>query len=155
MNKCIKEEDLNATIRKKFFPGAKASELSHYILPALNEFSPDSIILHVGTNDLQSRNFEASSLANEVINIGTIAQAKGVNTVFISSITTRKDKSFLQNRIDEVNNILQNQCEENGFIYISNHSVLHEHVCNDGIHLLESGMCILANNFISHLTNFL
>ena len=52
-NNCVKEVGLQATMRKKFFPGGKAKELAHYLQPTFEAMKPDVFILHVGTNDLQ------------------------------------------------------------------------------------------------------
>ena len=136
-NNVMKESGLTATMRKKFFPGGKAKELAHYITPTLEEQNPDVLILNVGTNNLQDRDFNATNLAADIIAICQNARDKGVNTIFVSSIVARKDLS-LQRRLDEVNRILENECKENGFFFISNENILHEHLCNDGIHLLDA-----------------
>ena len=153
-NNAMKEAGLTATMRKKFFPGGKTKELAHYITPTLDEQNPDVLILNVGTNNLQDRDFNATNLASDIITICQNAREKGVNTIFVSSIVARKDLS-LQRRLDEVNRILENECKENGFFFISNENILHDHLCNDGIHLLDEGLKMLANNFIFYLNNFL
>ena len=134
-NNCVKEVGLQATMRKKFFPGGKAKELAHYLQPTFEAMKPDVFILHVGTNDLQERNFDAKTLLTDIIRICQDARDKGVNTIFVSSIIARKDLS-LQRRLDEINLILENDCKENGFIFISNENIMHEHICNDGVHLI-------------------
>ena len=154
LNKCLREGGVNVNLKKKFFPGAKAHEVGHYILPTLDELQPDVMIIHVGTNNLQQRNFDATTLASEILDVGQRAVEKGVGTVFISSITQRKD-TVLQRRLEEDKSILERECNNLGFIFISNEAIVLENICNDGVHLLDSGMNILANNFINYLSTFL
>ena len=61
----------------------------------------------------------------------------------------------MQRRANEVNTILQSLASENGYIFIDNSAITLEHVCDDGVHLLESGLTILANNFLVQLAHFL
>ena len=44
-------------IHLKSFPGAKASQLNHYIKPTLEEYKYDCAIIHVGINDILRRVF--------------------------------------------------------------------------------------------------
>ena len=46
-------------------------------------------------------------------------------------------------------------CEENCLHYINNNNITIRHLFKDGLHLLESGKCTLANNFIDSLNHFL
>ena len=54
----------------KSFPGATAKRLNHYALPTLTEDQPDTIIIHVGVNDLSSKSFENQ----DSINTGRVCQ---------------------------------------------------------------------------------
>ena len=45
-------------------------------------------------------------------------------------------------------------CKHNSFGYINNGNNSNIHLFDDGLHLLESGICILANNFICRLNYF-
>ena len=44
---------------------------------------------------------------------------------------------------------------KNGFYFIDNSPVTERDLRKDGVHLVESGKCLVANNFICHLNNFL
>ena len=46
-------------------------------------------------------------------------------------------------------------CKHNSFGYINNRDISNIHLFDDGFHLLESGMCILTDNFICRLNYFL
>jgi predicted O-methyltransferase YrrM len=45
-------------------------------------------------------------------------------------------------------------CKERDFVFIDNSNISVTHLWNDGLHLLESGKALMANNFISHLNYF-
>ena len=62
---------------------------------------------------------------------------------------------LLQRRATELNAILQSLASENGYIFIDNSAITLEHVCDDGVHLLEIGLTILANNVLVQLAHFL
>ena len=154
-NRCMSNNlKLNATARKKFFPGAIAKEIGHYILPTLEEQCPDALLIHAGTNNFSKKDFNAKTVADQIIDIARSATERGVNDVFISAIIIRKEFR-LQRRANEVNAILQSLASENGYIFIDNSAITLEHVCDDGVHLLESGLTILANNFLVQLAHFL
>ena len=56
-------------------------------------------------------------------------------------------------RVLKVNDYLQKICFENRFYFIDNSKIKREHLFRDGLHLLESGKVILANNFIYYLNS--
>ena len=72
------------------FNGANAKQLRYYIIPILIDDKPDAIVIHVGTNDiLNHANHE--DIARSIINIGLDCKNNGVNEVFISSISVKKN----------------------------------------------------------------
>ena len=71
----------------KAFPGAKANHLKHYALPTLKENKPDVIIIHVGYNDLTTRDeINVKDVVQEIIDVGKTCIDHGMSTVYISSI---------------------------------------------------------------------
>ena len=55
-------------IHLKMFPGAKASQLNHYIKPTLEEYKYDCAIIHVGINDvLRNKNDTDLNNLSEII----------------------------------------------------------------------------------------
>jgi lysophospholipase L1-like esterase len=133
------------------FPGTTARQLAYHMIPYISEEAPDVAILHVGTNNLSpglnKPQQTATEIANEIIRIGDTCKKYGVNDILISSLTIRKNFS-LRKRVAEINNILQEKCTERGYVYIDNSNVIYDHLWDDGIHLVESGKAVLANNFI-------
>ena len=100
-------------IHVKAFPGAKSTQLNHYVTPTLEEYSYDAAIIHVGINDiLRSKHDELHKLPENIIKVGNTCQKyrptslehlfcylfyyskKGFHRVFITSITFMfKDKA--------------------------------------------------------------
>ena len=60
----------------KYFPGAAAKRLNRYSLPTLTEGHPDTVIIHVGVNDLSLKSIENQDSVNtgkvcqDIIDIG-------------------------------------------------------------------------------------
>ena len=59
-------------INVKAFPGAKSTQLNHYVTPTLEEYSCDAAIIHVGINDiLRSKHYdELGKLPGNIIKVG-------------------------------------------------------------------------------------
>ena len=74
----------------KNFDGAHIKRLSHHILSYLHEDKPDSLILHIGTNDVQpNMDSTPEKLSDEIINLSQIRKQSGVKNVYVSSIFQR------------------------------------------------------------------
>ena len=87
--KSINKEVKGGRVYIKAFPGAKSTQLNHYVLPALEEYSYDAAIMHVGINDIKikrSQRFK-SDLPKNVIKVGKICQNHKFGKIFISGIT--------------------------------------------------------------------
>ena len=95
-------------LQVRSFPGAKVKCKTDYVKPTINDFDPEHIIIHVGTNDLNSER-TASQIANSIINLQQSLKSTN-NTVTISLIVPRNDE--LNNKAHEVNNRLVNMCKE-------------------------------------------
>ena len=61
-------------IHVKAFPGAKSTQLNHYVTPTLEEY--DAAIIHVGINDiLRSKHYdELDKLPGNIIKVGNTCQ---------------------------------------------------------------------------------
>ena len=76
----------------------------------------------------------------------------GVRKVIVSRIVY--NERVPNSLVDEANSKIVSMCKHNSFEYINNGNISSIHLFDDGLHLLESGMCILANNFIGKLNYF-
>ena len=46
-------------------------------------------------------------------------------------------------------------CKNNNSIFVDNRNISNVHLFHDGLHSVESGRCILANNLVDCINNFL
>ena len=67
---------------------------------------------------------------------------------FVSAIVRNKSKP--ESILKEVNKNISFMCQNNNFIFVNN-----SNISNDDLHLVESCRCILADNVIDSLNNFL
>ena len=126
------------------FPGGNSKQLSSYIDVNLENSNSDTNIIHVGINDVLNGSNEPQ-IDSLVQSIGTIIEKcgfYGVKPIFISSLvyTARVKLSILE----EIYKKFDVFCHNNGVIR-------GRHLHRDGLHLLESGKKILANNYITYL----
>ena len=116
----------------------------------------DIAILHFGVNDLLQSTNQSKAGDELIINLkktATKGTSFGVRKVIVSGIVF--NKKVANSFVDEVNSIIISMCEYNSLGYINYGNISNIHLFDDGFHLLESGMCILANNFICRLNYFL
>ena len=143
-------------VELKSYLGATAKELKHNIQFPIQIDTSDIVVIHAGCNDISpSQNQEKlteEEIAKEIINIDSCCRDKDVNKTIISGLICRKGR-YHNSRVLKVNDYLQKSCFENRFYFIDNSKIKREHLFRDGLHLLESGKVILANNFIYYLNS--
>ena len=158
----IRHQEFNDNLHQghcqfKKFPGATVRDMKHYIEPTVERNTPDTVIIHCGTNDLQPRTgteLSEDEIAQIIIQIGERCKNAGVNCVMISSITSRRPLKCQKKR-NIVNDKLRELCEQCGFVYIDNAEIrVDQHLWKDGLHLNESGTAKLANNFINAINRY-
>jgi hypothetical protein len=141
---------INGFATIKSFPGVTPNYLHHYILPHLIEHCPDTLLLHVGTNDLTNRDKSASQIAEDILSAGKTAIRFGVNSILLSGLVLRRNGVPLEIKRKNVNAILKENCTLNpSFSYIDNDNITLDDLYEDRVHLVESGSIKLANNFIN------
>ena len=74
----------------------------------------------------------------------------GIKNVFISGLvyTTRIGLPVLE----RTHEMILHLCNKLGICYVDNRNIRMKHLWKDGLHLVESGKVILANNFLSYLS---
>ena len=146
-NYCINE----ANVQLKSFPGCKVIKLDHHTIPILQEQYYDAVGIHVGINDLLNSSFKkiVDEICDDIIKIALRCRSHNIATIFISSIAY-STKVNLQS-IRSLNGLLYNACRKYGFHFVDNGAVSKCDLLKDGIHLLETGKVIIANNFISSI----
>ena len=131
--------------------------LHHYIIPSLLKEKPDTVVIHVGLNNITRRIFEdfnADKLAHEIVDIGRTCRQYGVKDVIFSSIFV-KNSIKLGKMISQVNEAVTKECEENGFHFVSDGNILRMHLCKDGDHLTDEGTNIFAENIVDYIMHFI
>ena len=146
-------KDLSCSIHK--FPGASASEISHYSKKNIEDDEADAFLVVAGTNSLRGKNSmdgpSDKDIACELINMGQNARAQGVRTILISGIISRRGMHY-QKRILNINRMVYELCSELDFIFIDNSNIFIQHLDEkDGLHLNYLGTDILKQNILRAL----
>ena len=115
----------------------------HHVKGCLEDTSPDFIVLHHGTNDLND-NSTSEETADKILKL--VASLKtSKNQVFISALVIRKDK--LNTKGNDVNELLKNGCGMKQLSFIDNKNIILGMLNKTRIHLNENGTTRLVNNF--------
>ena len=72
-----------------------------HVKPTMRDFNPERVILHVGTNDLNSDK-TASQIANSIVQLA-LPLKNDNNKIYVSLIVPRNDN--LKNKLNEVMNV--------------------------------------------------
>ena len=90
-------KDLNSRVKGrkmhlKLFPGAKASQLNHYIKPILEEYKYNCAVIHAGIDDiLRNKNDTGmNNLRGSIIEIANTCQNNNIDKLFISVLLPSK-----------------------------------------------------------------
>ena len=134
------------------FPGATSKEILHYLDVHLTNSSPDAVILHDGVNVLLEDNSKSKieNLEKNVRSVVDKCHTYGIKNVFVSGLvyTTRIGLPVLA----RTHEMIVNLCYKLGVCYVDNRNIRRKHLWKDGLHLVESGKVILANNFLSEIS---
>ena len=131
----------------KSFSGATVDCMNSYVCPTIKK-NPKTIILHCGTNDLNSPQ-AACNIAQDIIDVAKTLET-GNNTVIVSGLVPRGD--FLNGKATEVNKVLKQLCQSKNLKFIDNSNIDPSfHLNRSRLHLNDYGTTLLANNFIFNL----
>ena len=135
-------KSLNGGIaRFKLFPRSKAKQMDHHAIPILEEHQYDDPVIHAGINDLlkSCTNINISEIVKDIINITLRCRSHNIATIFISSIVYSTKISHTKSQ--KLNGLLLNEFTNN--------------LWREGVHLVESGKVVIANNLLNCINNFL
>ena len=132
---------------KRVYGGATASQLNHYSHIAINDDKAETIVISGGTNNLTKTNQTPREIAWEMEMVKTCKQNK-VKNIYVSSLTCRP---LYQQKINQINELLQQYSAMYGYQFIDNSNIKEEHLKLDLVHLNKEGINILANNFLCYL----
>ena len=117
--------------------------MKHHVKECLEDNSHNSIILHVGTNNLKNKE-SVEDIANDIMDVA-ISIRNEKNNVFVSGLTVRNDR--LNNKGKNVNSLLKRKCDEEKICFAGNTNINVGMLNNSGLHLTERGITRLVNNF--------
>ena len=135
------------------FPGASSKSLLHYLDVHLEDKNVNTVILHIGVNDLLNDDSPecVNMLMENLTKMIRKCRMYGVKNILVSSIvyTVKLELPLLEN----VHVKLINLCQSNNISIIDNRNIRGECLYKDGLHLLDHGKRILGNNLLSALNN--
>ena len=80
-------------IHVKAFPGAKSTQLNHYVTTTLEEYSYDAAIIHAGINDiLRSKHYELDKISENIISGKYLSKVQHWKKIYISNTSINKNK---------------------------------------------------------------
>ena len=126
----------------KSFSGATTKAMKDYLKPNL-ELSPDQVILHVGTNDLKSK--EPQQVAGSVVDLARQIENSSDATVIISELVQRRDG--FNEAVKTVNKQLKFYCRQNGWKFIQHQNISEKELNKGGLHLNFKGNQQFFENF--------
>ncbi|XP_048580108.1 uncharacterized protein LOC116603374 isoform X2 [Nematostella vectensis] len=127
-------------VNVKSFSGARVSDMADYIKPLIRK-KPESIVLHIGTNDL--RDSEPHNVADGVVDLAHQIESADIS-VAVSGLITRSDSEELTGRVKETNRLLRSFCNQNGWEFVPNTNITSAHLNTKGLHLIKSGTQVLV-----------
>ena len=90
--------------------------MQHRIKWFLEDNSPDSIILHVGTNNLKIKE-SVEDIANDIMDVAIFISNKKTN-LFLSGLSVQNDR--LNDKGKNVNSLLKPRCDEEKTCFVDN-----------------------------------
>ena len=129
-------------------PGCSTEDMTDYI-KIIAKKKPDTILLHVGTNDFTKGINTMKNVRKCLKAICELDNSENTQTGF-SSIMHRSDKDFSK-EISELNVKLKKYCLGRGFIYIDNDNVNESCVNNSKLHLNKKVTDLFSKNILTSL----
>ena len=115
--------------------------MPHYVKPTLDK-KPDQIILHADTNDIGK--------LSPIVNLAREIESSTDAQVIISELVTRSDLSA-SGDVDAVNKRLRKFCNQRLWHFIRHDDIYSTDLNRGGLHLGETGIAKMYNNFANKL----
>ena len=103
---------MKSSVAVKSIPGATAKGMKHHVTGCLEDNSPDSIVLRVGTNNLKNKE-SVEDIAYDIMDVAISIRNKKTN-VFVSDLTVRSDR--LTDKRKNVNSLLKRRYDEEKYV---------------------------------------
>ena len=128
---------MKSSVAVKSIAGATTKNMRHHIKGRLEDNSPDSVILYVGTNNIKNKE-SVEDIANNIMDVATFIRIEK-NNVFVSDTTVRNDR--LNDKGKNVNSLLKRRCDEEKICFVDSTNI------NVDMYLNKFGTLRLVNNF--------
>ena len=96
----INRQTQDGRIHMKAFPGAKSTQLNHYVTSTPEEYSYDAAMIHVGINNiLRSEHYDKlDKLSGNIIKVVNTCRKYNIGKIYISGIlpSTRRNISIFE-----------------------------------------------------------
>ena len=129
----------------KVFPREKPNQFNNWIIPLLENDTHDAAAIHVGVNDLLSNVKLTNNVCKDITDIGL----NNIGIFFILSLAY--SPKVKPTSIQQLNGLVLDKCRRNGFKFADNRADSEINLWRDGIHVIEKGKRIVANNLINSL----
>ena len=138
-------------VKVRPFSSAKVRYMHDHVKLTIRDVNPDHIILHCGTNDLNSEQ-TASQIARSIIKLTHSLKSKG-NKISVSLIVPRNDS--LNNKAREVKCHLVHMCAERNIPYIDHTDSTQPeiHLTGSKLHFNRYRNIAFANSISKFLSN--
>ena len=113
-------------------------------------------VIHIGINNIvyNTNSLNTNHMLEDIKNIARKCKRYGIEKVLISGLLTAN--RLEQDVTEEVNKSVKNRCNIEGYCYVNNDKITSANLLKDGLHLLDTGKQILADNFVFNVNrNFL
>ena len=120
------------------------------MIPVLVDEKPQTLIIHIGSNDITKFNYhdvDVNDLANIILQIGLKCRYYGVESIAILFLLVRNYNN-LNKLIWGVNISLKHLCKVYDFDFICNNKIAKNLLWRDGFHLTDEGTSFLTINFL-------
>ncbi len=144
--------------------GATSIYINNIILNKLNEFHPNYVLLHIGTNDIGSGRENAETIASIDSIVDKINNFDSQTYTLLCSITPQRDATRDQ-QVDDLNNRIKELVYtklSQGFniyyvgineVFKTNNDWATAYLSDDGFHPNDDGYAVMAKVFLNALLN--
>ena len=140
----------NQKVYVRSFSGAKVKCMKDYVKPCIRENDPDHVILHVGTNEMNSE-LPPERIAKSVVDVAKNVKSD-TRSVSISSILPRNDN--FNNKVIEVKKELEKMCNKEKLKLIKHNNINPKaHINKSKVHLNRNGYLKLGKNFANFINS--
>lgn len=127
-----------------------------HVIPSLKVQKPETIVIHVGGNDINSKkkyNVNVNKLTHNIISLALCLDF-GIPDVVILELLPKKSivaTSIIRKMSDWVREL----CKNNNFYFIYHPHITTDFLDYDRVHLTDTTAEILADNMVDYINNFI